>query len=138
MLIAIETFDSELEKQNAALVLENQALQSENRQLSHFLKEYESTLESVMDKFRHQAHQAQKERLQLQRTYEQLLLAERNDISALHDTNVHLQSNVVRIAHAVAKQYDTEEGDIDDNALIIELETENKHLRVMLEIADAE
>lgn len=89
-----------------------------------------------MDKFRHQAHQAQKERLQLQTTYEQLLLAERNDVSALHDTNVHLQSNVVRIAHAVAEQYDIEEGDIDDKAHIVGLETENKHLREMLEIAN--
>jgi hypothetical protein len=34
------------------LVLENQSLQHENKQLGGLLKEYESTLENVMSKFR--------------------------------------------------------------------------------------
>jgi hypothetical protein len=41
-----------LERINAALVIENQTLQHENRQLSMLLKDYESTLEGVMSKFR--------------------------------------------------------------------------------------
>lgn len=32
--------------------MENQALQSENRQLSSLMKDYESTLDAVMSKFR--------------------------------------------------------------------------------------
>ncbi|GAA5839267.1 hypothetical protein JCM5353_004122, partial [Sporobolomyces roseus] len=47
-----EEFDSELERLNVSLVMENQALQSENRQLSSLLKDYESTLDAVMSKFR--------------------------------------------------------------------------------------
>lgn len=37
---------------NVSLVLENQALQQENRGLSSLLKDYEGTLEAVMGKFR--------------------------------------------------------------------------------------
>jgi len=47
-----EQFESELERFNATLVLENQALQYENRQLSMLLKDYEGTLDNVMAKFR--------------------------------------------------------------------------------------
>lgn len=47
-----EEFESELERMNVNLVLENQNLQQENRQLSMLLKDYESTLETVMAKFR--------------------------------------------------------------------------------------
>jgi hypothetical protein len=47
-----EEFESELERLNVQLVTENQALQQENRQLSSLLKDYESTLEAVMGKFR--------------------------------------------------------------------------------------
>ena len=48
----IEEFSSELEKFASHLVLENQSLQHENKQLGSLLKEYESTLENVMSKFR--------------------------------------------------------------------------------------
>ena len=40
---------------NAALIIENQQLQHENKQLNVLLKEYEQTLETVMSKFRSQA-----------------------------------------------------------------------------------
>lgn len=51
-LIDVEEFSSELEKFASHLVLENQSLQHENKQLGGLLKEYESTLENVMSKFR--------------------------------------------------------------------------------------
>lgn len=47
-----ETFESELERHNAQLIIENQTLLHENKQLSILLKEYESTLETIMQKFR--------------------------------------------------------------------------------------
>lgn len=47
-----EAFESELERFNATLVLENQSLQYENRQLSMLLKDYEGTLDNVMSRFR--------------------------------------------------------------------------------------
>ncbi|KAG8957369.1 hypothetical protein FRC03_010212 [Tulasnella sp. 419] len=70
-----EVFESELERMNAALVIENQNLQQENKQLNVLLKEYEQTLETVMSKFRSQAHAAQQHELTLTRHYESLLLA---------------------------------------------------------------
>lgn len=45
-------FESELERFNATLILENQSLQYENRQLSMLLKDYEGTLDNVMARFR--------------------------------------------------------------------------------------
>jgi hypothetical protein len=47
-----EDFHSELEAFASHLVLENQQLQYENKQLNALLKEYEQTLETVMGKFR--------------------------------------------------------------------------------------
>jgi hypothetical protein len=53
----IEAFESELERNNAALVLENHALLYENRQLDSLLKEYEQSLQTVMAKVRHHSVQ---------------------------------------------------------------------------------
>jgi hypothetical protein len=47
-----ETFESELERTNAQIIIENQTLLHENKQLSALLKEYEQTLETIMSKFR--------------------------------------------------------------------------------------
>lgn len=52
---ALETFDSELERTNAQILIENQTLQHENKQLGTLLKEYEQTMETVMSKFRNHA-----------------------------------------------------------------------------------
>jgi hypothetical protein len=49
---AAEQFTSELERFASHLVLENQNLAYENKQLNLLLKEYEQTLEGVMGKFR--------------------------------------------------------------------------------------
>lgn len=50
-----ETFESELERTNAQIVIENQTLLQENRQLSLLLKEHEQTMETIMSKFRSHA-----------------------------------------------------------------------------------
>ncbi|KAG6831642.1 hypothetical protein H0H92_008719 [Tricholoma furcatifolium] len=50
--ITKETFESELERFSAQTVIENQTLLHENKQLSLLLKEYESTMETIMSKFR--------------------------------------------------------------------------------------
>ncbi len=50
-----EVFESELERMNASLIIENQQLLHENKQINSLLKEYEQTLETVMAKFRAQA-----------------------------------------------------------------------------------
>ncbi|KAJ7103139.1 hypothetical protein B0H15DRAFT_811100 [Mycena belliarum] len=72
--ISNETFESELERMNAQIVIENQTLSYENKQLSILLKEYEGTLETVMTKFRNHALATQQHELNLTRHYEALLL----------------------------------------------------------------
>lgn len=50
--ISKEKFESELEKLNSHLVMENQSLTHENKQINILLREYENTLETIMSKFR--------------------------------------------------------------------------------------
>ena len=50
-----EVFESELERHNAHIIIENHTLLQENKQLSALLKEYEETMETVMSKFRNHA-----------------------------------------------------------------------------------
>ncbi|GLB43507.1 hypothetical protein LshimejAT787_1400190 [Lyophyllum shimeji] len=71
--ISKEIFESELERTNAQLIIENQTLLHENKQLSLLLKEYEGTMETIMAKFRNHALAAQQHELTLTRHYETLL-----------------------------------------------------------------
>ncbi|KAG5642172.1 hypothetical protein DXG03_003533 [Asterophora parasitica] len=71
--ISKETFESELERMNAQIIIENQTLLHENKQLSMLLKEYEGTMETIMAKFRNHALAAQQHELTLTRHYEALL-----------------------------------------------------------------
>ncbi|KAF8337562.1 uncharacterized protein EI90DRAFT_3043369 [Cantharellus anzutake] len=77
--LAKEVFESELERMNASLIIENQQLLHENKQINSLLKEYEQTLETVMAKFRAQAHATQRHELTLTRHYESLLQARENN-----------------------------------------------------------
>ena len=52
---AAETFESEVERMNAHVIIENQTLLHENKQLGLLLKEYENTMETIMTKFRNHA-----------------------------------------------------------------------------------
>jgi len=54
-LISPEEYDAELERMNVAMMAENQALQYDNKQLNTLIKEYETTLETVMGLFRQRA-----------------------------------------------------------------------------------
>jgi len=44
-----------MERLNAQIIIENQALLQENRQLTTLLRDYESTMEMIMTKFRNHA-----------------------------------------------------------------------------------
>lgn len=48
----VEFFSSKLERDNAKVVIENQTLLHENKQLSSLLKEYETTMDGIMSKVR--------------------------------------------------------------------------------------
>lgn len=54
-LTAPEEYDAELERMNTAMIAENLALQHDNKQLNTLIKEYETTLETVMSLFRQRA-----------------------------------------------------------------------------------
>jgi hypothetical protein len=54
-LTSPEDYDAELERMNTAMMAENQALQHDNKQLNTLIKEYETTLETVMSLFRQRA-----------------------------------------------------------------------------------
>jgi hypothetical protein len=55
MTLIAETFESELERMNAHIIIENQTFLHENKQLSVLLKEYEVTMDTIMSKFRNHA-----------------------------------------------------------------------------------
>ncbi|EIN12550.1 hypothetical protein PUNSTDRAFT_97325 [Punctularia strigosozonata HHB-11173 SS5] len=69
-----EEYETELKRMNAALGEENSALANENKQLGALIKEYEQTLENVMDAFRKRAHEVQVRELSLIREYEARLM----------------------------------------------------------------
>ncbi|THH19686.1 hypothetical protein EW146_g1514, partial [Bondarzewia mesenterica] len=71
-----ETLESELERANAQIIIENHSLTQENKQLSLLLKEYEQTMETIMSKYRSHALAAQQHELTLTRHYESLLAHE--------------------------------------------------------------
>lgn len=125
--ISKEKFESGLERINAGLVLENQSLAHENRQLNLLLREYEQTLEGVMSRFRSfsvswpcersvgrdgkltrahpRQHATQQHTLQLTQHYESLLAqrAEEEERQSLHEstaTSVQLSQlgDLVRLA----------------------------------------
>ncbi|KAI0094486.1 hypothetical protein BDY19DRAFT_912976 [Irpex rosettiformis] len=97
--ISKELFESELERQNAQIIIENHSLLHENRQLSMLLKEYEHTMETIMAKFRSHAAAAQQHELTLARHYEQLLLT-RESASLQSDlsTNVNVATSLQRLS----------------------------------------
>ena len=54
-LTSSEEYDAELERMNATMTAENLALQHDNKQLNTLIKEYETTLETIMGLFRQRA-----------------------------------------------------------------------------------
>lgn len=54
-LTSSEEYDAELERMNTAMTAENLALQHDNKQLNTLIKEYETTLETIMSLFRQRA-----------------------------------------------------------------------------------
>ncbi|KAL8293587.1 hypothetical protein RQP46_000288 [Phenoliferia psychrophenolica] len=117
-----EEFDSELERLNVSLVLENQALQQENRQLSVLLKDYEGTLETVMGKFRAHAYATQQHHLDLVRHYESILLALPSSTTDSPDSPtgatidpLHLSLSLAHLASLIRKALRSIQGEDPDD-----------------------
>ncbi|KAF8590225.1 hypothetical protein K439DRAFT_1404091 [Ramaria rubella] len=98
-----ETFASELERYSVALIMENQSLLHENKQLTSLLQEYEQTLESVMNKFRGHSQAAQTHHLTLSRHYEALISrGEGDDASSVQGMDaLHLDALAVFVRRAL-------------------------------------
>ncbi|TXT13712.1 hypothetical protein VHUM_01079 [Vanrija humicola] len=119
--ISDEEFQSELEAFASHLVLENQTLQHENKQLNGLLKEYEQTLETVMGKFRGVAHASQQHDLALHSYYSQLLqsLQTAHSAAQLHDdTSLSLLlTRLSTLLRSALRSLNGEEGTFDPSAL---------------------
>ncbi|KAI0830790.1 hypothetical protein BC628DRAFT_902914 [Trametes gibbosa] len=113
--ISKETFESELERQNAHIIIENHTLLQENKQLSALLEEYEQTMETVMSKFRAHSSAAQQHELALTRHYEILMQSldaslAQTDLS--HDTSTTISLH--RLAHNLGALLDSLNGEASD------------------------
>ncbi|KAJ6584871.1 hypothetical protein B0H19DRAFT_399204 [Mycena capillaripes] len=97
-----ELYDAELERMNAAMTTENIALQHDNKQLNALIREYEQTLETLMNTFRNRAKDVQERELALSREYESQLLARQED-SDSHDleSSTTVYESLGRISHVL-------------------------------------
>ncbi|KAL0576879.1 hypothetical protein V5O48_005114 [Marasmius crinis-equi] len=114
--ISKETFDSELERTNAQILIENQTLLHENKQLSLLLKEYEGTLETIMSKFRNHTLAAQQHELTLQRHYETLLMArtthdQSNDFTSTINMSRSIHRLLITLRHLLSSMSGEENPD---------------------------
>ncbi|KAF5360729.1 hypothetical protein D9756_004782 [Leucocoprinus leucothites] len=110
-----EEYEAELERMNAGIAAENQALQHDNKQLSSLIKEYEQTLESVMSAFRNRARDVQERELSLIREYETKLLS-REEENATQElvANTALSASLSRLSNVLRGLLRTESGEDDE------------------------
>jgi hypothetical protein len=146
-----EEYDAELERMNSAMLAENQALQHDNKQLNALIKEYETTLETVMGLFRQRAHDVQCQELTRIREYESRILERESDAqSAQLGVQVAYSASLTRISallRSALRAYngETEDSDPDAADLALErecelarLERENAVLRTLLGVPGGE
>ncbi|KAL6307635.1 hypothetical protein BKA93DRAFT_815671 [Sparassis latifolia] len=118
--ISKEVFESELERTNAQIIIENHTLLQENRQLSLLLKECEHTMETIMSKFRSHALAAQRHELTLTQHYENLIVArETSLLQADLSSNNAVTHSLQRISEnlrALLRTLAGEESDLSDNS----------------------
>jgi len=119
-----QVFESELERNNAALVLENHALLYENRQLDSLLKEYEQSLQMVMAKVRHHSQVTAQHEGVLQKHYESLIASQEAEHKSVENSpgDDNFQHSLLRLKHliklAVHSQRQSGQEDETDNASI--------------------
>lgn len=136
-----EVFTSQLEQLNAQLVNENTMLAHEAKQLGSLLRESESTLETIMSKFRAFSHAAQQHGLDLTAYYESRLAMQTHRIDDMvmrdQDTMHTLSDRVGGLVRDALRSIDGEHVDqsSDEMESITELERlrhDNEILRSLL------
>ncbi|KAF8964184.1 hypothetical protein BDZ97DRAFT_915522 [Flammula alnicola] len=107
-----EEYEAELERMNAAMTLENQGLQHDNKQLNALIKEYEQTLETLMSTFRNRAQDVQERELSLIREYEAKLLArEEENAHKDLDASTAVSHSLVRLSHLLRQILRSQNGE---------------------------
>lgn len=101
--ISKEKLESELERTNAQIIIENHTLQQENNQLSLLLKEYEQTMETIMSKFHIHTKAAQQHQVTLTEHYDPILARESSPPSesaanSAMNVSLHRLSQVLQAA----------------------------------------
>ncbi|KAJ3279331.1 hypothetical protein HK104_001555 [Borealophlyctis nickersoniae] len=109
-------------------------LQKENQLLNQTIKQYESTLEIVMSKFRAQTQTIQRERHEVQRQLERVLEDERQTNRALREENLVLQERLDTSLRVMREAVRVDE-ETDVNSLITSLASENENLRQLLTLS---
>lgn len=126
-----EAFTSQLERLNAQLVNENTMLAYEAKQIGSLLRESESTLEIIMNKFRAFSHAAQQHGLDLSAYYESRIESQLNRIDDMvmhdRDTMHKLSDRVGGLVRDAMHSMDDEFPDMRSDAL--EGATELERLR---------
>ncbi|CAG8452169.1 7051_t:CDS:2 [Paraglomus brasilianum] len=122
---------------NTRLTLEHESLLSENAYLSSTVKEYETTLQYLMSKFRLHSYRIQQNKLDLQREHENLILAERVKRDQLEKENALLQAKIVSVAEILRKAVGYQ-NDPETIALVKSLLIENEVLRELTNVARME
>ncbi|PVG04556.1 hypothetical protein CPB86DRAFT_692530 [Serendipita vermifera] len=112
--VSTELFDSELERSTVALIMENQGLLQENKQLTTLLTEYESTLETVMTKFRQHAQIVADKRSALRVHYEHVLATGEGQSSTQTYNLFTLQQSMERLRKLLDLAIKNESGQGED------------------------
>jgi hypothetical protein len=115
--ISKEKFESDLEKINASLVMENHTLAHENKQVNVLLREYEQTLEQIMTKFRSFSHATQQHTLALTSHYETLLANNVYDVaSAELSINTSFSEHLTKLGGLVRQALRETDGEAASDA----------------------
>ncbi|KAJ3322572.1 hypothetical protein HDV06_002949 [Boothiomyces sp. JEL0866] len=110
-------------------IIKYKQLQKENTVLNHLLKQYESTLDIIMKKFRLQTILIQKEKQSFKKDFLLKLEKEQMENEELRQENKELKEkllNFVSITRELLKEDDETE------SLVVKLQTENETLRKIL------
>ena len=123
-----ETFTSQVERLNAQLVVENQTLAHEARQLGTLLRDTENTLETIMAKFRALSHATQHYGLDLNAYYEGRLDCETKKRDEIERAGEEQRNSAIkRLGELIRGTLGVLEGDDADS---LEGATELERLRV--------
>ncbi|ORX79810.1 hypothetical protein BCR32DRAFT_294200 [Anaeromyces robustus] len=111
-------------------------LSKENQMLNQVVKDYESTLDIIMNKYRLQTKSMQSEKQNLQLKLENDIFREKSNVQKLMNENKELQEKLNRSINVMREALSASEESENDNDLLIQsLINENNGLKSMLQIS---